>query len=482
MRPPTRTMPVDDTPVDVPQTRDRPVTVYVDFGSLESATAIPLHPLYQPGSSTPWQRPTHITTTRLELESLRKNVRDPAEAVLRWMSQLIQHNGAIALNDALDRCLRPGPDVTDLNYAALAREVNQTCDTSFSPKRIRNAIKHLRQNRHIPINSGQSKNQQETDFITRLKALHHRLADTHAQLVKCGPSVSRVLRRAVGHEVLGVVRSAAGRLIDCAFGEGIPDQVIPDSIYQHILALAQRMVTDNHASAIPAPANDLKAHLNRLMASLRRYDKSTEADADLVLTGACVVSCLIGPGSLFGLMARLNVLMVARPLLDSPTFIEQMLSLSDGAGRLIQDRTTQTDMAWVRLQPEDRRIPSPNRLRSYCLNNAATHILQRLYTGELAGSHWFTTAGSCFHTMRKHDRGFRLLKTTEAIMLCVLAELTGDHSASQDFFKRLGETKTLALLLDLARYDNSPQVNGLVRQHAESVYADISTQLLVLPA
>jgi len=398
------------------------------------------------------------------------------------MAQLVQHNGALALNEALDRCLRPGPDPTDLNYTAMAREINKACETSFSPKRIRNAVKHLRHKRQTSLSARQAKHQRESDFTTRLDALHIRLGDTYEKLCQSNPCMGRAFRRAIAHEVLGVLRAAAGRLIECGYGEGIPDLINPDSVYQHLIALAQQMGEGSQTGNQPSPDTDLKDDVSRLITALHHYDKSTEADADIVLAGVCVVSSLMGPSSLFGLLARLNVLMVARPMLDSPGFINQMLGLADSAGRLVHDRTTQTDMAWVRLQPKDLRTPSPNRVRSYCLNNAATHILQRLYTGELTGAHWFTTAESCYHTMRKHDRGFRLLQTTEAIMVCVLAELTGDHSASRDMFKRLGEAKALALLLDLARFDNSPQINRLVRQHAEMTYPGISTQIIKLPA
>jgi hypothetical protein len=167
-------------------------------------------------------------------------------------------------------------------------------------------------------------------------------------------------------------------------------------------------------------------------------------------------------------------------MLETDFFVAQMLELADAAGLLIGDTPTRSYMGWVRNQPEDRQTPSPNRVRSYCLNNAATHILQRLVAGELVGGKWFETAQHCFDTMKKHDRGFKLLWTTEAIMLSTLAELTGSDQAVCDFFERLGSKKSLDLLADLRRYDNSDALNRLVRTYAVSVHLEIKGQLLVL--
>ena len=294
-------------------------------------------------------------------------------------------------------------------------------------------------------------------------------------LIKDRDGGGHVLRRAVAHDVLGALRSAAGRLIDCGFGEGIPQHVDLDATRQRFLAFVRRAIT-------PERETSLREDIDRLVKALKQHDGSTEADTQLVIAGVCVVADLAGPDSLFGVMARLNLIMVARPMLDSPDFVDPMLDLANRAGELIHDRATQTDMAWVRLQPQDQRTPSPNRVRSYCLNNAATHILQRLHTGKLAGSQWFATAQTCYDTMHKHDRGFKLLKVTEAIMLCVLADMTLSAEPAHDLFKRLGQDASLELLADLARYDNSPALNQLVRRHADAAHPGIVSQLLVLPA
>jgi hypothetical protein len=378
----------------------------------------------------------------------------------------------------LDKCLRPGADTTAVNYAALAQEINRALGLDLSAKRVQTAVRHIRDaaaKQHV-----QETLAQETPSPTlaqRFESLQNRLLTNHDRLVN-EQGGDQTLRRAVAHDVLCVLRSAAGRLIECGFGEGIPQYVDLDATRQRFMAFVRRVFRDGLGKDNQSTLRD---DLAKLLSALNQHDDTAEADMQLVVAGACVVGDLAGPGSLPGLMARLNVLMVGRPMLDSEFFVSQMLTLADAAGGLIGQRDTHAYMSWVRLQPKDRRTPSPNRVRSYCLNNAATHILQRLHTGELTGAHWFTTAQTCFDTMMKHDRGFKLVKTTEAVMLSVLAEMTGNTGPARDFFAQLGREKSLCLLRDLARFDNSVVLNRLVRRHAESVHAGIASQLLVVP-
>ncbi len=470
-----RANPIHTTPGADP-TDQRPKTFYVDFAKLQ-AKAAPMTDPHADARRTASRG--RVTTVRDEVNVLRHNVRDAAGAVLTWLASVTQHRDTGDLDRVLDKCLRPGADTSAVNYAALAQEINQALGVDLSAKRVQTAVRHIRDasaKRH-----GHKTLTPDTASPTlaqRFEALQHRLLGNHDRLVNEQGGGGQSLRRAVAHDVLCALRSAAGRLIECGFGEGIPQYADLDATRQRFVAFVRRVVRDGLGTDSQSTLRD---DLARLMSALGEHDDTAEADMQLVVAGACVVGDLAGPGSLPGLMARLNVLMVGRPMLDSEFFVSQMLTLADAAGGLIGQRDTHAYLSWVRLQPQDRRTPGPNRVRSYCLNNAATHILQRLHTGELAGAHWFKTAQTCFDTMVKHDRGFQLVKATEAIMLCVFAELTDNPGPVRDFFAQLGGDKSLDLLSDLARFDNSDVLNRLVRRHAESVHAGIASRLLVVP-
>jgi hypothetical protein len=468
---PTRANPIHHAPPGADENRQLPRTFYVDFAQLEAGLsgneALRLARRAEPSS----RRAGRVTTVDDRVAGLRRNVRDAARAVLTWLAAVTRHDDGGDLDRLLDRCLRPGADTTAVNYTALAEEVNRTLGTDLSPKRIQTAVRHLRD---AAAASNNETGDPAPSLADRFDALDATLRARHDALVGSGGG-GHALRRAVAHDVLAVLRTCAGRLIECGFGEGIPEHVDLDATRQRFLAYVRAAVNRN------APGS-LREDIGQLLRALREHDGSAETDMRLVVAGASVVTDLSGPGSLAGLMARLNLLMVGRPMLETDFFVEQMLRLADAAGDLIHDRATQTDMAWVRLQPEDRRTPSPNRVRSYCLNNAATHVLQRLHTGELAGGKWFATAQRCHETMAKHDRGFRLLKTTEAIMLCVLADLTANASPAEDLFRKLGRARSLDLLHDLARFDNSTELNRLVRRYADTVHVGVASQLLVVPA
>ena len=114
-----------------------------------------------------------------------------------------------------------------------------------------------------------------------------------------------------------------------------------------------------------------------------------------------------------------------------------MLKLADAAAALHDDDATRSYLNWVRRLPEDARVPSPLRVSSYCLNNAATRILQRLYLGQIEGDDWLARAGDAIATMHQRDAGFRLLKATWAIQHTVTAHLTGDTSGVDAFFAEM---------------------------------------------
>lgn len=487
---PARAIPKHTEPNGADESRRLPKTLYVDFAQLEATVsgqdALRVYRQAEKRSATHAGR---VTTVEDEVDGLRRNVKDAARAVLTWLSSVTRHDDLGApgapgspgtpgdLDRVLDKCLRPGADTTAVNYTAMADEVNRTLGTDLSPKRIQTAVRHLRD---AASKDAQHKADKQTEpcptLAQRYDNLYAQLRTNHDRLIHVENGGGHTLRRAVAHDVLAVLRSSAGRLIECGFGEGIPESVDLDATRQRFMAYVRRAVEQGHTNN-----HSLRDDLARLLSALRNHDDTTDADMQLVVAGVSVVADLAGPDSLAGLMARLNLLMVGRPMLESDFFVDQMLKLADAAGNLINDRATQTDMAWVRLQQEDRRTPSPNRVRSYCLNNAATHILQRLHTGELTGGRWFVTAQKCYDTMKTHDRGFQLIKITEAIMLCVLADLTGSTDAARDLFTKLGRDKSLDLLRDMARFDNSDALNCLVRRYADDVHAGIASQLLVLP-
>ncbi len=473
---PARTNSNHASPFGADESRQRPRTIYVDFARLE---AIGAARVYRPTNDDVSSKPSRVTTVDDEVTGLRVNVKDAARAVLTWLASVTQHDSDGNLDRVLNRCLRPGADASAVNYAALADEVNQSLGMNLSAKRIQTAIRHLRDAATQSREQVSDKQTVKTPTLPqRFDALHARLQANHDKLLSGQGQADATFRRAMAHDVLGVLRASAGRLIECGFGEGIPQHVDLDATRQRFLVFVQHAATRGLGADEPC---DVRDDLTRLLSALHDYDGTADADMQLVVTGANVVADLAGPDSLPGLMARLNILMAGRPLLETEFFVTQMLEIADSAGNLIDDKATQTYMSWVRHQPQDRQAPSPNRVRSYCLNNAATHILERLHTGELAGGHWFETAQRCFDTMKKHDRGFQLIKTTEAIMLCVLAEMTGSTEPSKDFFQQLGPTKSLDLLCDLRKFDNSDALNRLVRHGAIAVHPQLKGQLLVLP-
>lgn len=462
------------------ESRQRPRTIYVDFAKLESTPAgTDAIKVYRSTSTPAGKTRTRVTTVQDEVNDLRVNVQDAARAVLTWVSSVTQHDSDKNLDRVLDACLRPSADATEINYAALAQEINQSLGMDLSAKRVQTAVRHLRdaasQNKSAQAPSTEPA---APTMSQRFDALHTRLQDNHDRLLNGLGQSDNAFRRAMAHDILGVVRTSAGRLIECSFGEGIPQQVDLDATRQRFLVFIQHAV-DHGLGA--DDQTTIHEDMTRLLKALRDHDGSAEADMQLVIAGANVVADLAGPDSLLGVMARLNILMVGRPLLETDFFVTQMLDLADAAGQLINDKPTRAYMSWNRSQPDDRQTPSPNRVRSYCLNNAATHILQRLHTGELEGGRWFATAQQCFETMKTHDRGFALLKTTEAIMLCVLADLTESAEPARSFFNSLGSEKSLDLLINLRKFDNSDALNRLVRRHTTTTYPELAGQLLVLP-
>ncbi|MDP7693656.1 MAG: hypothetical protein QGG89_17605, partial [Vicinamibacterales bacterium] len=225
----------------------------------------------------------------------------------------------------------------------------------------------------------------------------------------------------------------------------------------------------------------LEDDLHRLLVTLCHHDQGTEHDMRLVVDGARVVAVLSGPDTLAGLLAQLNVLVAGRQLIDSELYCAEMMRLAAAAADLHDNPQTRRFMHWVRRQPEDRRVPSSLRVSSYCLNNAATHILERLYRGELTnGEQWLAKAEDCHEQMKRRDSGFRLVKTTEVLLHTVKAALTGRTDEVESHFAGLERDAALAVLRDLADFDNCVELCRAAEGHAVRALPELKHQLIRL--
>jgi len=425
-----------------------------------------------------------------KVDGVRLNVQDAARAVLTWVAATLDGDDPAALRQTLDQCLRPGPDIERVNFAEIARQINETLGTDYSAKRIGTAIRHLRKahaqavaKQHAAAAPGASDASPASGGgggvgRSRLRELREQLGD------------GELAPEMLAAEVLATVRWAAGRLIDNGYGEGIPDTADLEGL---------RAAIDRSAPSAPAGATpNGNGHAKKVaekvaekvsgtfspVATLATTLKRAEADPDpelavrLVIDGAAVVRHLMGPRSLPGVMAELNVLVVGRSLLDSPDYTRRLLTLADAAEALHEDDATDKLQRRLRRLPEDRRVPSPRRVASYCLNNVATHLLQRLFLGELTGGQHLAVASACIERMKQGDSGFQLLRPTQIIALTTVAKLTSDGSGAQDEFRRLGERDALAVLEDLAKYDNCPSIVKAARDHAVAVFPTLEHRLI----
>jgi hypothetical protein len=200
----------------------------------------------------------------------------------------------------------------------------------------------------------------------------------------------------------------------------------------------------------------------------------------LVLAGARVVIGLAGAESLPGVLAQLNVAVVGREMLGSELYRSELLRLAEAALKLHEDEPTKRLLRRVRRLPEDRRLPSPLRVRSYSLNNAATHILERLFTGELADDdgRLLRKARWCIDQMRRRDGAFALIDATRAIDAATGAQLTGDGGPAVDLFRAWGRQRSLSVLRHVVAYDNCPALVEAVRRHALSAIPDLRFALI----
>ena len=453
----------------------RPRTFFVDWADLEAKmTTPPAASADRPkaaGSASGRRR--ILRSVEAEVEPVRRNVKDAAQAVLTWVAAVMDDRDQINLNDVLDRCLRPGPDIERVNYAAMAEQIKKTTGVSISAKRVKTAICNLR-----TCNRNKAVDMNEPTLKQKLDTLHQRLEANYAALTDTEAPDDRVLSRSIATEVLGAVRAAAGHLIENAYGEGIPEEIDIDWLEGRFLDFVRQMVTSGQAADKSTP---LAGDLRQLLMALGDFDGGTECNMRLVVDGSRVVADLAGPDSLPGLMAQLNVLVAGRYLLDSELYCAELSRLADAAAELHDDAETKTFMNWVRRLPEDQRLPSPTRVSSYCLNNAATHIFERLFLNQWDAAEtdrWLAEARRCLDEMRNSDSGFRLIRTTQLIHLTVVAKLTDDAGEVHDFFTSLGESKGLEAIQDLIRYDNCTPIIEAARQHAIDALPELKHQLI----
>ena len=407
-----------------------------------------------------------ITTVDRVAEDVRANVQDAAKAVLAWVAAVTDAEADETLTDVLNRCLKPGPDIERINYTQLAAEITRTLDVDITAKRVRSAIRHLRK-----AHEGRTHDMAKPSLKQKLDRLHDRLTRGYASIVDQRDEHD-ALRREMSLGILGAVRAAAGRVIDFAYGEGIPTQVDVDELESRFLDFVRDQV---RAEAV----GDVEADLKRLLLTLGAYDLSAESDMRLVVDGSRVVADLAGPDSLPGVMAQLNVLVAGRELIDDELYVAEMSRLAQTAEALHDDPATKSLLNWIRRQPDDQRIPSPLRVASYCRNNAATRLGDRVFMGTLDdASTWLDRADEHVQAMRERDSGFELIKVTELVLLTARAQHTGDASGLHAHFKSLGETVTLELLEKLARFDNCAALVQTALHHAVAALPALKNKLI----
>ncbi len=427
-------------------------TVFVDWSKL--GPSLSQHAANDTPASTP--RPI-ITTVDDQLDPVRKNVKDAAKAVLTWLAHAVDHGEALNLDEVIDACLRPGPDSTRVNFNALTDQINATLGTDFTAKRIRTAVRHLRKaRRQIVKNTPRVRKPCPLDASL---ALRDRIAE--AQADDADASLDLAL------DILAAIRAAAGRLIDHGFGEGIPDAIDPQTLAHRFAELR-----------FDGTPHDESRAVQRLLRTLRDCDGDPEADMRLVIDGTRVVTDLTGADSLPGVMARLNVLVAGRYLLDSATYVQRLVALADRAEQLHDDAATRKLLRRVKDLPEDRRIPSPLRVASYCLNNAATHVFDRLFDGRLRGDALLGLARRCVERMQQRDSGFQLLRVTRLIEAVTVAQLTHDDAPVRSLITGWGEALTLRVLEDLAKFDNNAWMVRAAEHHATAALPALHHRLI----
>ena len=481
--------------------RKRWRTVFVDDKALSAAAAArgTTGPTDEVEAAAPTAPPLQVVA-RLdeEVAGVRKNVRDAAAAVLTWLAAVVGHEGKTDLDDILDRCLRPGPDPARVNYAALAEDIWRVTGIELSAKRVQTAVAHLRAAHHRSADRSAPAAVETVPAPTlgqRLAALREGVSDAFDRLT-AGESAERAsARREIGTEVLTAVRSAAGRVIDRGFGEGIPEAVDMPALEGRFLDFVRQTLRQQHA-ADTAEQNRLTGDaqlgrvLRRLLLTLADHDATAEADMKLVMHGSAAVKALLGVDSLPGLLAHLNVLVAGRALIDTDLYVAEMLRLAEAASALQGDDITNKYLNWNRRRPEDQRLPSAVRIASYARSNAATRLLDRLYDGDLNPAApaladaarpprtYRQLAEATHDAMLAADSGFTLTLTTELLRRVVMARLDADAAPLRAYLEKLGPDKALARLEGLIRFDNNDELVAEARRAVVEAHPTLRRRLV----
>ena len=496
-----------------PAKRRRWRTVFVEGKVLAAAAAglAASDPSAMPDAEAEAEsRPPLQIVARLdeEVAGVRKNVRDAAAAVMAWLSAVVGHEGKTDLDDVLDRCLRPGPDPLRVNYAAMAADIFRVTGVELTAKRVQTAVSHLRA-AHEKSPARQATHLEATDAVVslgqRLAALSDGLREQFDALTAAETAERETARRTVGTEVLTAVRSAAGRVIDRGFGEGIPEAVDLPALEGRFLEFVGQTLRE-HASAEDAapdvagatgdrgaaaePGVRTGVVLRRLLLTLADHDATAEADMKLVMHGSAAVKALLGVDSLPGLLAHLNVLVAGRALIDDDLYVAEMLRLAGSAEALQDDAATRRYLGWNRRRPEDQRLPSAVRVASYARSNAATRLLDGLYDGRLEpdAPAWADAvhpprsyrqlAEATHDAMLAADSGFTLTLTTELIRHLVMARLDRSPAALEAYLQKLGPEKALARLEALIRFENNDELVAEARRRVVGAHPALRRQLV----
>lgn len=450
---------------EVAEPRLRPRVRFCDFSKLEAVLAREGHVAWNDEvggkGSTGLRR--RVLDVEREVAPIRADVQDAARAVLTWLAAVSDAAGSTDLNAVVSRCLKPGPDVLRVDYAALAREIADHTGHELSPKRVKTAIRHLRHAHDTDHNGSMSNQSPAVNVIDELQ---------HVECLTPGDDASVDL----AVRVLREVRQAVGRLIPYDYTESA-DRSVDTAALRGLFALdAKASATTLRAAAMP------------VRVALEHHDATIAADMQLVLAGVNLVTELAGPSSLPGVMAKLNRAVGGRDLVSHSAYVGVMLDLADEADALHQDAETERLLRRLGRDDERLRLPRPRRLASFALNNAATRIIHRTFTGDIAGLECLQLAESFIERMERSDSGFELLPGTRAMLLTVRANHPDQASerserASEklhDWLRQRGERRCREMLETLSKHESCRLLVDAVRRETQSVWPGVSESLIVL--
>ncbi len=427
----------------------------------------------QTASST---RTMLVSDVQGQIEGLRLDVQDAAGAVLSWAAAVSGNADHHDLALVLQRCLRPGPDVTKVCYAAMSREIQRVTGVALTPKRVQTAVRHLRRQRRQALGDHRSPaNRVEAghDASTRFETLRHRILESDGQ------TLSALSASDLAVSILAEVRSAVSRLTPYDYTGSDRD------------ALDRQELDDrrDHFEMYRgvAAAGGAADRTAGLLSALETHGDTALSDMQLVVTGAAVVHDLAGETSLPGLLASLNVAVAGRELIRHSVYVGAMVGIADDAQRLHDDAVTRR---LIRRHAGDAAcaLPRPRRLASFALNNAATRILHRSYTGDLLGHESLDLADRLLTRMEQGDSGFELLAPTRALAHVVRAVHPGlDKAAQRDaelardaWLTAKGTDGCLKMLMQLARHESCRSLVNEVRICCQQVHPDLVSRFIHL--